>query len=251
MALLLDRKVERRTRIKLHPDLAAHVYLDPRFGRRVLDHPLLKILPFDTRQRYPKGWPWKNCIDQANQNYAFKIEALEDALLNGDWGAFVFLHERPYRVRALMEAIEALGGNMTALWPLVADVWTDSENIHQFGSDWREIWTTRCKFRHRVMQAYERKRLATLPDELSLWRGVSHPDSVQGMSWTLDQAKAEWFARRFAGSDGRKPLLVSGTVKKTNVLAYFSARREREIVVLPENVTGISVEQLQAMQEAA
>ena len=52
----------------------------------------------------------------------------------------------------------------------------------------------------------------------------------------VDKAKAEWFARRFAGGEGRTPLLVEGTVSKKDVLAYFSNRGESEIVAFPEDV---------------
>jgi hypothetical protein len=58
---------------------------------------------------------------------------------------------------------------------------------------------------------------------------------TKGLSWTIDQAKAEKFAlgKSFHGP----PLVASGWVFKRDVFAYFTRRDESEIVLSPDDLT--------------
>lgn len=68
----------------------------------------------------------------------------------------------------------------------------------------------------------------------------------KGLSWTIDQSKAEWFARRFAMlTHLGQPRLMEGIVKKKDVLAYFNGRKEKEIVVDPANVRSMKATAVQ------
>jgi ribosomal protein L22 len=109
-------------------------------------------------------------------------------------------------------------------------------------AEWLEIWREPCSKRYRAMCRSERVRLAKLPEIVTVWRGVSHKDAVEGLSWTLRRDKAEWFARRSA--HGKKPLLAKGSIIKSAVFAYFSGRKEAEIVLDPEEVQGEGIERL-------
>ncbi len=68
-----------------------------------------------------------------------------------------------------------------------------------------------------------------LPEQIEVWRGTGHKRYIDGLSWTLDQEKAIWFARRFCARP-RVPLVAKGIVKKEDVFAYFGERNESEIV---------------------
>jgi hypothetical protein len=225
----------------IHPDLQPHVVDDPLLGLMV-HHPLVIATHIDSSVVDMDGKPLDR-IGMINEGYAHKQKALAEAEWEGDWTTYILLHERPYRLDALLEIIDREMGDFSLLWPLVADVWTDTESIRINQDTWRDIWLTPCRHRHRVMSKGERAALKRMPAVITVYRGVGHRKAVKGLSWTTDRERGEWFARRFTHG-GRRPLLASGQVHKRDVLAYFTGRKESEIVTLPESVTGVAVDQI-------
>ncbi len=84
-----------------------------------------------------------------------------------------------------------------------------------------------------------------LPDVVQIFRGTAGqtPKGVRyGMSWTRNREVAEKFAS-WHQTDQIKPAQVwSGSVKRSDILAYFDARGEDEIVVRPGRVFGVRTE---------
>lgn len=87
-----------------------------------------------------------------------------------------------------------------------------------------------------LMNPEEYQKYLELPDIFTVYRGVTPGHNPNGLSWTHNLDKAKWFANRFG-----KGYIRTGTVKKENVLAYFSRRGEEEIVVSPKNLTHLSI----------
>lgn len=192
--------------------------------------------------------PLKNKM--TNKMFRQKKEAVERAIAEGNWRSYVIMHERPYRLEAL-EAIlyEHEIDDPTIIWPLVASIWTDSENICQNLDQWLDVWDQSLANRHElVMTDDERAALIALSDEIVIYRGVSHPDAVGGLSWTMDRTKAEWFAHRASRLQGGKPLLATGKILKSSALAHFLGRGETEIVCLPEDVMEVTTIKLRAQR---
>ena len=77
----------------------------------------------------------------------------------------------------------------------------------------------------------------SLPEKVEAWRGTNHKRGLNGLSWTLDQEKAVWFARRFAWEPS---LLAKALVDKGDVVAYFGERNEREIVSLRVSIISVT-----------
>src|SRR6266513_835610 len=102
----------------LHEDLVPHLCDLPRLGWRGLKHPLVFQIPYT---------PEYNAM--ANEQYRRKKEALAEAEAEGAWGTFVYLHERPYRWPALRDIAKRVP--TAKYWPIVGDIWTDSENIFE------------------------------------------------------------------------------------------------------------------------
>jgi hypothetical protein len=119
---------------------------------------------------------------------------------------------------------------------LVGDIWIDSENIWQFRSAWLRIWST-LKEPQAAMSSDDAMDYAALPDTLTVYRGVRDKgcDTWRGLSWTVDPAKANWFAQRFA-QDCDQPVLLSGRIRKKYVFAFFGGRNESEVVLLPRYI---------------
>jgi hypothetical protein len=208
-------------------DLQEHVCED----NMILHHPLVIL---DLR--------FKGSIAKANAMYESKTSRISEAVDKHDWKGFVWPHERPYRPDAVMQLIEEFGVSGKQLWPVVGEVWCDTENVRHYFNFWRKIWSMDDADRPLVMSDEERAALALLPERFEIWRGVNHEDAVRGYSWTLNRERATWYAhRRFKGL----PLLAIGSVKKADVLAHFLGRDEAEIVALSENVQDIRLSPLE------
>jgi hypothetical protein len=70
------------------------------------------------------------------------------------------------------------------------------------------------------------------PGPFTVYRGVAgmrQHRHVRGVSWTLDQDRARWFATRRGLYD---PAVLALTVSERRVLVYTNARKEQEVLLL-------------------
>lgn len=81
-----------------------------------------------------------------------------------------------------------------------------------------------------LMQSDDYKYYQSLPDVVTLYRGVSPGRKKYGLSWTDDVETAKWFKQRFE-EDGNKGELLTVTVPKEYCLCYFNTRGEKEIIL--------------------
>lgn len=207
----------------LHPDLEPWIS-ESDFMGTVLKHPLVFSVPYH---------PMMN--GQLNKQYAYKAQAIMEARETKNWNTYVYLHERPFRCDAFVRILRELDDE--AYWSLLGDIWTDCENIYQNLQEWRQLLTADIPSPEHMMSEEDRAAFLELPETLTIYRGYAHPDGLDGMSWTLDRERGEFFARRavWRGSVGDK--LAKGTCRRADVLAYHTERGESEIVVFPEHVT--------------
>ena len=188
--------------------------------------------------------PWTH-----NSRYHFMREETEQALAAGKWGRYIAMHERPYRLNALMQVLDRLSDQ--EYWEMVGGFWVDSENIHQNSKDWRTLWSSTRPGRESVMDDEERAALASLPDMVPIYRGFQHAKSTRGMAWTLDRDKAIWFARRYASVRTPPPRVASAMVARGKILAHFTGRNEKEIVVMPRDLKQVSATLVESISPVA
>jgi hypothetical protein len=215
----------------LHPDLLAYYTEDGAVGAS-LSHPLVYMIA-GVRPGL------------ANHVYQQKTDALDRAMAAGNWHRFVYLHERPWRLTAFMslDADGWLGDE--DYWRLLGSIWTDSENIWQMRDEWIEVLSSDRPGREFLMDEDDQREYDVLPDTLTVYRGAARNVNEDGLSWTLDYEKASWFAqRRRRRTDA--PLVVHGTVAKTDAIAVFHSRDEYEVVILnpARDVTVTRTEQI-------
>lgn len=211
--LAADRDVE------LHPDLLPWVEESDTFGP-MLRHPLVYEMFL--------GFP-----GVTNKTYLRKTELVKEALADEDWDTYVFLHERPYRLRALLDVTgrnefdEPMPlVNRPEHWALAADVWVDSENIQQNINEWRDLL---CNGEGLWLGTdEEREAFDALPrvdhingPHIKLWRG----GAVGDWSWTADEKVAQFFSRR-SGYPVRSHL-----IPVADVFGYLTRRSEAEALV--------------------
>ena len=113
-------------------------------------------------------------------------------------------------------------------------VWTISENPNQDVNVSREEaveYFSRANKTY-LMSPEERSYLASLPDRVTVYRGVAKGRNPDGLSWTDSYKTAKWFADRWY-SDG---VVRKGTVLKKDILAYFNSRDENELIIPTEKI---------------
>lgn len=212
----------------LHEDLVPYVFDGP-FGP-CLKHPLVfAIVGFDQER-----------AAFYNRQYQEKKKLLKEYEQSKDFGAAIFLHERPYR----FEFFAKIAHNLDAAeyWQAFADAWIDSENIWQYNNLIRSLLKNKkhAEYRHLIMNEDERKYLASLPDTIEIWRGCIWKNR-NGLSWTLDKEKAVWFAKRLGT---KTPYLHSGVVAKKKVIAYLNGRSEDEVIVFTKDISNKLIERI-------
>lgn len=112
---------------------------------------------------------------------------------------------------------------------LLAYCWVRQENPNQDVNVSREeaIEYFRKAKKHYLMEPEDLKVYKSLPNVVTVYRGVANGRERYGLSWTNDKDKAEWFQTRFKGDN----YLLKATVPKRSILAYFDSRDEKELVV--------------------
>lgn len=214
-----DKWLEEMTRRKDEPldeELQDYVEDNELLGKS-LKHPLVYQLPLHM------AW-------QANDQLAQKKKALAQAVNEGDYYSYVYLYERPYRAIALENIVGGLEDD--EYWQMCASVWTDTENHWQERLRWNRLLRSDRPEQEHFMTGEEQEAFAALPDELTVHRGWNGLGRAVSLSWTLDYAKAEWFAQRLLNVRKGEPATVtSGLVAKADVLGLLEGRGEQEIVI--------------------
>ncbi len=124
---------------------------------------------------------------------------------------------------------------------LLSDGWILSENPNQDINVSKLELVQMFKEADRIvlMDEDERAVFSRLGNRVTIYRGVTsyNEKSVKGLSWTLSQERAEWFATRF----GEEGTVYKAEIDKAHILAYFGGRGEAEIVVEPKHLQNIQV----------
>lgn len=195
---------------ELRPYVGAHGTIP------MLRHPLVYIVFFN--ESLLAGY--------ANNVYRYKTDGIRKAIAAGNWTTAVFLHERPYRFSKFIEYSKRIPDKQ--YWELLGAVWVDCENHFEYGYDQLlRLLTAKRSYRQFLMNNSEHGTFANMPETLTIYRGCQERN-IEGLSWTLSHAKAEWFAKRFANPETR--LIIEGRIAKDDVIAYFAGRGEEEIV---------------------
>jgi hypothetical protein len=214
---------------ELDPELAAYL-TETEHGFWALRHPLVYHVPYHQTM---------NAL--ANAALKGKREEVAEARQSKDWRRYLFLHERPYRIDAFTHICWQMGSK--TYWELLGSIWTDTENLWQNQNEWRQCLTAERSCRNHLMKPEERATLKLYPSQFPVYRGYSAPGTLLGLSWTTNPVIAKFFARRLAEPDSLR-FVARGTVRRRDVLAYFNGRDEGEMVVLPENVFDIEIEEV-------
>lgn len=206
----------------LHEDLQPYLIEDGALGMAMLKHPLVFAVPM-------------TLPGIVNEQYEHKLKAVDEAIAENNVHRFVFLHERPHRLEAVLAAMEFMSIADTDLASLLASVWSDSENIWQNYDEWHDLLEPGLGAM--AMDEQEQALYESLDETVTIYRGAHVGYNEEGMSWTLKREIGVWFAHRFANARDHGGVLLTGTVAKADIRAVVLDRSEAEVVVFPEDVT--------------
>jgi hypothetical protein len=160
-----------------------------------------------------------------------------------DWYDYLLLFSHEARPEAFLAILPELDDY--EYWSMLAEAWSSAEAPGTDGIDWRALFTDPRPGRAWLMNEDEQTNHEMLPEYVTVYRGVGHPDYALGLAWTLDRNQAAWFAvyaskalarSRGKAGDASRACVVRGTVAKADVLDLFEGREEQEVLVLPESV---------------
>lgn len=212
--------------VDLVPELAECI-VEVTDGVTFVQHPLVHTWYLGPREHY-----------RLNRQLELKKQAVAEDEAKGKFRSIITCwYERPYRTQALLDYLPMM--THREFWETAGHVWIDAENLWQYRDHWNWIFRLNKPEREFFMDEDERKALAKMPDLIEVHRGVSVPrvnHLGSGMSWTLDEDRAKWFAKRWPHQDGHHRRIIHGHVAKENVIAYLSGRNEEEIVCLSRHV---------------
>ena len=197
------------SQVELHPDLQPYLE-DGALGPQ-LRHPLVYAVPL-----------WTNA--HANYIYEQKKSDLVEAILHRQYSKIIFLHERPYRLDAFTKIAADIPDSK--YWSLLASIWTDTENGWQNLEQWRALFNSDRPARNYLMDENEHATLQNLPDTVEIYRGCQKGINEDGISWTLNRDRAEFFANRFT----KQGIVLTKQINKSDIIAVFNGRGEAEVI---------------------
>lgn len=207
----------------LLPELKTGLYKNEFLGTTSINSPLVIDVFYQEQLNY-----------LYNQTYRTKERELANSVEKKDWSRYVFFHERPYRFEALYQLwsdYQIDKNHPEQFWKLFGETWVDTENMWQVEVCVEEILANANRQGIKsIMDENEWKLFESLPNIITIYRGVAESGRYDGLSWSLSYWKARWFAKRFSKGEGK---VVSLQVPKEHILGCFMNRQEAEIAIDP------------------
>ena len=202
------------------------VEIEPLLGGLVMQHPFSNNPIVNTMEKgivnlFEKDKEKENLI--AWRSTVYKLIDKTDSLM----GLFLLL-DKNWRLTALKYTKEDM--SLKDFSEMLSAAWIMAENPN--GDINVSINTLIHWFRqadkHVLMDDEDYKVWEELPEEMTLYRGISQNHNPKGLSWTKNIETAEWFKNRFKNSDN---YMLKANVKKEDMICYLNSRGEDEIVV--------------------
>jgi hypothetical protein len=172
----------------------------------------------------------RSSAEDYNRRYRETRADCEKALEERDFVQFVSLHEGAHQVEALKGLMPLLPAAQYGR--VVRQVWIESNDVLWTSiSEWSTLFLSLSTVsRRHFMTRKDREAFDALPEKFPVYRGYYEGLNEGGMSWSLDREKAEGHgAKEDFGQRVRSKI-----IHKSEVLGYTNARKDQEIILLPE-----------------
>lgn len=200
-------------------------------GDFVVNHPLFSSLVVT----FPEGEP--RFGDISDPETFKKAKLLKKGFIeeSENIDSLLFLISKPYRLQFLSLFKEDAPDDVFS--ELLAEVWmaVESPNDGSVPLDLLIEWFREAD-KNKLMSEEELEAFNNLPDKFTVYRGMGDKSSKDGISYTIDKDKAQWFANRPPSKHG---YVLTGTAKKEDVLAFFTRRDESEVLIEPDKIANL------------
>ena len=123
-------------------------------------------------------------------------------------------------------------------WRTLADAYTGSDNLYHLKEEVKDVFLEDRSHREFLMTKKELKIYNSLPENLTIYRGMTVEEHESGdfnVSWTLLKERAEFFAFKYGrnfSTEGKPKVVHQLEVLKVEILAYFHERNEQEVIYI-------------------
>jgi hypothetical protein len=127
-------------------------------------------------------------------------------------------------------------------WRLFMRLWSDFDKTWAHQDELLDLLRRNAQLESPCL-FFDKKQAAfydALPPVVTIYRGCSRAAAL-GLAWTIDQALAERFARGHRKIPVPDPVIVSAKIHRDAILGVFTERNEAEIVVDPDELADITV----------
>lgn len=134
-----------------------------------------------------------------------------------------------YMVRGKIVSTKEAGNLLAGQWDVIENLSHDV-NVPK-GTVLRWIMAAD---KDKLMDEGELHKYNALPDTVTVYLGCRTAGVAKGMSWTLSEDKARWFADRCAllsSGAGQGAMVYRAQIKKEDIVGYLDGRGEREVIV--------------------
>ena len=172
-----------------------------------------------------------NCNNFSDEQYAKVYAFRERCIKERKFYSYILNVSEPFRLKAFVGIEQELKD--VEFWTLLRDTWIMYELVYIEELIWMRLFTSKRGERDLLMTPLARRTFQRFPDMLTVWRGCDRNFIKSGLSWTLNRKVAQKFAHGMASLTRTKidGVLLTGKCKKTDIFAYFTDRKESEIIV--------------------
>jgi len=123
-------------------------------------------------------------------------------------------------------------------WYALKEAYSACDNLYGYKNYIKNAFLSEEPSREKLMSKKEQKYLSSLPENLTIYRGMTVQEFESGdfgVSWTLKRDVAEFFAYTYGRNHATShlPKMVHELeVKKTDIIAYFGNRKEFEVIYI-------------------
>lgn len=179
-----------------------------------------------------------NALEEVDRYNAYLRTIAKNSIISCDGvGQLLSLIRKSYRLPFLLYMVRGKIISTKEAGNLLAEQWSLIENLSYDGTVPKRTvlrWIMAAD-KETLMDAGELRQFEALPDIVTVYRGCRTPRAVKGMSWTLSEEKARWFADRMSllssGKCGDGSLVYRAKIRKEDIVGYLSGRGEREVIV--------------------
>lgn len=228
-----NTEMKKKTDLKIIKEIAKSLLsiepVETDYSPIVIQHPFFSSGIVAIRNKESKQLEVVNILEseenwqKAKEEVAKQIESITSINQLG------YLLNKPYRLHFL-SLIERyindsdLGTYINYLWTTVEVISMDDEYSKR-----QLLKLLQRSDKEKLMDSEERRVYNSLPDEVTIYRGVTdyNKENKRAFSFTLDKQVARYFANRFQTGG----YVYECRLQKENIIAYFGNRSEQEIVV--------------------